>query len=98
MFKVVRPIILMIQVLWPDRPGRHHRGEVVRVSMNKIVAVLTLPNGRGVLQCTNYEDASGTSNYNYVYYIHMGGGDGCCVRNSRQSSECGPEQTYVHKT
>ena len=88
MFKVVRPIILMIQVLWPDRPGRHHRGEVVRVSMNKIVAVLTLPNGRGVLQCTNYE-RSGTADPNSFYYIIMGGGDGCCVRNSRQSQECG---------
>ena len=48
------------------------------------------------LQCTNYEDPAGTSNYNYVYYIHMGGGDGYCVRNSRQSSQCGPEQMYVH--
>ena len=78
---------------WASSPWRGRA-----CSVNKIVAVLTLPNGRGVLQCTNYEDASGTSNYNYVYYIHMGGGDGCCVRNSRQSSECGPEQTYVHKT
>ena len=46
------------------------------------------PDSLGVLQCTNYE-RSGTADPNSFYYIIMGGGDGCCVRNSRQSQECG---------
>ena len=90
--KIFRHVILMIQVLKPDKNGRHRRREVVLCLVNKVVAVLTLPDGHGVLQCTNYED-SGTSNYRY--HIYMGGGDGCCVRSSFQDRLCEPEQTHV---
>ena len=78
--------------------------------VNKVVAVLSLPDGRGVLQCTNYEyehDDSETGvntgteettggTAKSIFYIRMGGGDGCCVRGSWQSPRCAPKQTYVH--
>ena len=66
------------------------RGRLCLVT--KVVAVLTLSDGRGILRCTNYED-SGTSNY--MYHIYMGGGDGCCVRSSFQHRLCEPQQTHV---
>ena len=78
--------------------------------VNKVVAVLSLPDGRGDLQCTNYEyeqddfktgvntgteeTTGGTAKS--IFYIRMGGGDGCCVRGSWQSPRCAPKQTYVH--
>ena len=75
--------------------------------VNKIVAVLSLPDGRGVLQCTNYvaEYPADTVFYKYdpvtadsVFYIQMGGGDGCCVQKHTrmrglQRPECGSKQT-----
>ena len=78
--------------------------------VNEVVAVLTLPDGRGDLQCTNYEyeqddfktgvntgteeTTGGTAKS--IFYIRMGGGDGCCVLGSWQSPRCSPKQTYVH--
>ena len=86
-----------------DDPGIKARKEWTSPSrrglclVTKIVAVLTLPDGRGVLQCTNYESsADSVFTAHSIYDIRMGGGDGCCVRSSSQSGECGPEQTYVH--
>ena len=75
--------------------------------VNKIVAVLSLPDGRGVLQCTNYvaEYPADTVFSKYdpvtadsVFYIQMGGGDGCCVQKHTrmrglQRPECGSKQT-----
>ena len=86
-----------------DDPGIKARKEWTSPSrrglclVTKIVAVLTLPDGRGVLQCTNYESsADSVFTAHSIYDIRMGGGDGCCVRSSSQSGKCGPEQTYVH--
>ena len=64
-----------------------------RCMVTTVHAWLTLPDG-SQLECTHYHSASGTSYP--TFYVTMGGGDGCCVRSSSQSGECGPEQTYVH--
>ena len=77
--------------------------------VNKVVAVLSLPDGRGVLQCTNYEyehDVSETGSETgndkvtggtakSIFYVRMGGGDGCCVLGSWQRPRCAPKQTFV---